>query len=94
MAKKINSKEVIKAADSLSLGISMVVALVLGAGLGLGLSRFFEMPSLLWYGVFIGVSAAIMNVYKAYKEQVKCYDELKDDPRYQNHHADKDDDEN
>jgi F0F1-type ATP synthase assembly protein I len=91
MAKNINSKEIIKAADSLSLGISMVVALVLGIGLGLGLSRYFEMPSLLWYGVFIGVAAAVMNVYKAYKEQVKSYDELKDDPRYKNYKPDDED---
>ena len=93
MAKKINSKEVIKAADSLSLGISMVVALVLGVGIGIGLSRYFDMPSLLWVGVVIGVAAAVLNVYKAYQEQVKLYDELKDDPRYKNYQADEDDDE-
>ena len=90
MAKKINTKEVIKAADSLSLGISMVVALVLGTGLGVGLSRYFEMPSLLWYGVFVGVAAAILNVYKAYQEQVKSYDELKDDPRYKDYSSNED----
>lgn len=89
---KINTKEVIKAADSLSLGISMVVAVIIGVGLGIGAARFFDMPSLLWVGVFIGVSASILNVYKAYKEQVKSLDELKDDPRYQNYNDIEDDD--
>ena len=89
---KINTKEVIKAADSLALGISMVVAVIIGVGLGLMTSRFFEMPSLLWVGVFIGVAASFLNVYKAYKEQKKSLDELKDDPRYQNYNDIEDDD--
>ena len=95
--KKINTKEVVKAADGLSLGISMVVAVVIGVGIGIALKRIFDMPSLLWVGVFIGIAAAVLNVYKAYKAQVKSYDELKDDPRYQSdviaeHLAKKDDD--
>ena len=89
---KINTKEVIKAADSLSLGISMVVAVLIGVGLGILLSRYFNMPSLLWAGIFIGIAASFLNVYKAYKEQVKSLDELKDDPRYQNYQPDEDDD--
>ena len=89
---KINTKEVIKAADSLALGISMVVAVIIGVGLGLMTSRFFEMPSLLWVGVFIGVAASFLNVYKAYKEQKKSLDKLKDDPRYQNYNNIEDDD--
>lgn len=89
---KINTKEVIKAADSLSLGISMVVALLIGVGLGIMLSRYFDMPALLWLGVFIGVAASFLNVYKAYKEQVKIFDELKDDPRYKNYKPDYEDD--
>ncbi len=79
---KINTKEVIKAADGLSLGISMVVAVLLGVGLGLGLRRLFDMPALLWVGVVIGIAAAVLNVYKAYQEQVKSFEELKKDPRY------------
>ena len=90
---KIDSKEVIKAADGLSLGISMVVAVLIGVGIGLGLKRLFDIPALLWVGVFIGVAAAILNVYKAYKEQIKSFDELKKDPRYQDQHFDEDDDE-
>ena len=89
---KINTKEVIKAADSLSLGISMVVAVLLGVGLGILLSRYFNMPFLLWVGIFIGIAAAFLNVYKAYKEQMKSLNELKDDPRYQNYNDIEDDD--
>jgi len=89
---KVNTKEVIKAADSLSLGISMVVAVLIGVGLGLMLSHYLEIPWLLWVGVFIGVAASFLNVYKAYKEQVKSLDELKDDPRYKDYKADYDED--
>lgn len=79
---KVKPKELVEAADSLSLGISMVVAVLLGVGIGLGLRRLFDVPWLLWVGVFIGIAAAILNVYKAYKEQVKSFDELHNDPRY------------
>jgi F0F1-type ATP synthase assembly protein I len=82
MPKKIKTQEVIKAADSLSLGISIVVALLLGVGIGLGLNAIFDMKSLIFVGVFIGVAAAVLNVYKAYQEQLKSYEELKSDPRY------------
>lgn len=75
-------KKVVVAADGLSLGISMVVAVLLGVGLGLLLKDIFGTPWLLWLGVFFGVGAAISNVYKAYEKQKKSLDELADDPRY------------
>ena len=75
-------KKIVSAADGLSLGISMVVAVLIGVGLGLFLKNLFSTPWLLWVGVFIGVSAAILNVYKAYEKQKKSLDELADDPRY------------
>ena len=89
---KLKTKEIISAADSLSLGISMVVAVLLGVGIGIGLSRFFETPWLLWVGVTIGIAASFLNVYKAYVEQKKSLDELKDDPRYKDYSDYKDDD--
>ena len=75
-------KKVVVAADGLSLGISMVVAILIGVGLGLLLKNLFGYPWLLWLGVFWGVAAAILNVYKAYEKQKKSLDELAHDPRY------------
>ena len=75
-------KKVVSAADGLSLGISIVVAILLGVGLGLLMKNLFGYPWLLWLGVFWGVAAAILNVYKAYARQKKSLDELAKDPRY------------
>lgn len=66
----------IEAADGLSLGISMVVAVLIGVGLGYLMKRFTSYPWLFWVGVFWGVAGAILNVYKAYKAQVKSYEEF------------------
>ncbi len=75
-------KKIVDAADGLSLGISMVVAVLIGVGIGLGLRNLTGAGWTLWIGVFIGVGAAILNVYKAYKKQKKSLDELAKDPRY------------
>ncbi|NDJ27023.1 hypothetical protein DMB95_02690 [Campylobacter sp. MIT 12-8780] len=75
-------KKGIEAADGLSLGISMVVAVLIGVGLGYLLKKYTGISWLFWLGVFIGVAAAILNVYKAYKAQVASYEEFKDGVRY------------
>jgi len=75
-------KKIVTAADGLSLGISIVVAVLLGIGIGIFLKNLFGQPWLLWLGVFWGVAGAILNVYKAYVRQKKSLDELADDPRY------------
>ena len=75
-------KKVVDAADGLSLGISMVVAVLIGVAIGLGLKNLTGMTWTLWIGVFIGVGAAVLNVYKAYAKQKKSLDELATDPRY------------
>jgi len=80
--KKPLIREVIEGANSLSLGISMVVAVAIGVGIGLWLKNLFDAPWLLWVGVFWGVAAAVLNVYKTYKKQLKEYDELAKDPKY------------
>ncbi len=90
--KKPKYGKIIEGAEQLSLGISMVVAVLIGVGLGIFLKNSFHKEWLLWVGVFIGVSAAILNVYKAYKKQVKEYDEFKDDVRYKNLYKDDEDD--
>lgn len=46
----------------------------------------------LWIGVFIGVAAAILNVYKAYIKQKASLDELANDPKYNYKALSKDDD--
>ena len=92
MGKLEKSRELIKAADGLSLGISIVVAIILGYGIGFVLKKIFGVDELIWLGLFIGVAASVLNVYKAYKEQVAMYDELKDDPRYKDQKFDEDED--
>ncbi|EGJ4815110.1 AtpZ/AtpI family protein [Campylobacter lari] len=72
----------IEAADGLSLGISMVVAVLIGVGIGYFLKNLTGIAWLFWVGVFIGVAAAILNIYKAYKAQVKSYEEFKEENRY------------
>lgn len=82
--KKPRIKPIIEGVDSLSLGVSMVVAVLMGVGIGIGLQKLFDVQWVLWIGVFIGVSAAILNVFKAYKKQMREFEELKkNNPRYQ-----------
>ncbi|KIM05939.1 MAG: hypothetical protein KU28_09310, partial [Sulfurovum sp. PC08-66] len=69
-------KKLFVAANDLSLGISIVVAILIGVGIGIGLKNLFGSPWLLWLGVFWGVGAAFMNVYKVYKKQQKDLEEL------------------
>lgn len=78
-SKKINTA--IKAADSLSLGISIVVAILMGFGIGWGLKELSGSNWGLGIGIAIGVGAAINNIYKAYKSQVKSYDEFNKKPK-------------
>ncbi|CAD7287023.1 hypothetical protein LMG7974_00203 [Campylobacter majalis] len=75
-------KGVVNAADNLSLGISIVVAILIGIGLGFWINAAFKISWGLWIGVFLGISAAILNIKKAYDKQIKSLDELKDENRY------------
>ncbi len=92
MSEKPKLGKIIEGAEQLSLGISIVVAVLIGVGIGMLLKNWFNMPWLLWLGVFWGVSGAILNVYKAYKKNVASLDELKDDVRYKKYQQPKDDD--
>ncbi len=80
--RKPRVKPIIEAADSLSLGISMVVAVLMGVGIGWLLKSLTGISWLMWVGVFIGVAAAVLNVYKAYSKQYKAFEELAKEPRY------------
>ncbi len=90
--EKPKVKKVIEGASELSLGISIVVAIVIGVGLGIGMKKLFGYDWLLWLGVFWGVAAAVLNVYKAYKRQMKSFEELKKDPKYKNYRSFDDED--
>ena len=85
-------KKVVEGANDLSLGISIVVAILMGVGIGIGLKKLFGVGWLLWVGVFIGVGAAIRNIQIAYQKQKRSLDELKNDPRYRNRRFDDEDD--
>ena len=80
--KKPRVKPIIEAADSLSLGISMVVAVLIGVGLGWLLKNLTGATWTFWIGVFIGIAAAVLNVYKAYSKQYKAFEELSKEQRY------------
>ncbi|MCI0501784.1 MAG: AtpZ/AtpI family protein [Epsilonproteobacteria bacterium] len=80
--EKPKHKDKIEALDNLSLGISIAVALAFGIGLGLLLKEWSGYTWTLWVGVFYGVAAAVLNVYKAYKKAKASLDELADDPKY------------
>ena len=82
--KKPRIKPIVEGVNSLSLGVSMVVAVLIGVGIGIGLQKLFDVHWVLWIGVFIGVAAAFLNVFKAYQKQMREFDELKkNNPRYQ-----------
>jgi len=93
--KKPRLKPVIEGAESLSLGISMVVAVLIGVAIGLGLKSVTGMTWTLWIGVAIGIAAAFLNVFKAYSKQYKEFEELAKERRYRvkEHLEDDDDDE-
>ncbi len=74
--------KVVSAIDGLSLGFSMVLAVLIGIALGIGLKKLTDWDWILWLGVFWGVCAACYNVYLAYKKQQKAMDELQNDPKY------------
>ena len=80
--QKPKHRDKIEALDSLSVGISMVAAIVIGDGEGLALKHFTGYTWTLWLGIAWGIAAAGLNVYKAYKRAQKVYDGMENDPRY------------
>jgi len=88
-------KPIVEGVDSLSLGLSIVVAILMGVGIGIGLQKLFDVNWVLWIGVFIGISAAGLNIFKAYTKQLQEFENLKkDNPRYQDQKALYGDDDN
>ncbi len=77
--------KIVEGADQLSLGISIVVAILFGIGIGILMKNYFGHSWFLWVGVIWGISAAILNVRKAYLKQKAELDKLADDPKYKNY---------
>lgn len=80
--QKPKHRDKIEALDSLSVGISMVAAIAIVVGIGLALKHFTGYTWTLWLGIFWGIAAAGLNVYKAYKRAQKVYEGMENDPRY------------
>ena len=81
-AEKPRLKPYMEGVESLSLGISMVVAVIIGVGIGLGLRSLTGAGWTLWIGVGIGITAAFLNVFKAYNKQYKEFEKLAKEKRY------------
>ena len=75
-------RDKLEALDNLSLGISIVAAIAIGFGIGYGLKSWTGYAWTLWLGIFWGVAAAGLNIYKAYKRAQKQYEGMENDPRY------------
>ncbi|QKF81688.1 hypothetical protein CRV08_08175 [Halarcobacter ebronensis] len=88
MENKNQEKEIpkhrgkLQALDNLSLGISIVAAVLIGFFIGYALKSLTGYTWTLWLGVFWGIAAAGLNIYKAYKRAQKEFEGLENDPRY------------
>ena len=80
--EKPKHQDKIVALDSLSLGISIVAAIIIGFGIGYGLKQLTGYTWTLWLGISWGILAAILNIYRAYKRAQKQYEGMENDPRY------------
>lgn len=62
-----NLNKIVRGADALSLGISIVVAILIGVGLGIWLKKLTGSTTIFIVCVIFGILAAILNVYKSFK---------------------------
>ena len=75
-------RPIIKGANGLSLGISIVVAILLGIGAGVLMQKIFGVFWVLFLGVAWGIAAAVLNVYKVYKAELRDFEKIADDIKY------------
>ena len=85
MQKKGKIGKTVEGAEKLSLGISIVVAILMGIGIGILLKKWTGQIWTLWLGVFWGVAAAILNIKIEYDKLKKEYDKIENDPKYKNY---------
>lgn len=88
-----NLNKIVRGADALSLGISIVVAILIGVGLGIWLKKLTGSTTIFIICVIFGILAAILNVYKSFKMLQNSLKELENDPKYKNYKFDDEDDE-
>ncbi|WP_298055406.1 AtpZ/AtpI family protein [uncultured Campylobacter sp.] len=88
---KINLGDVVKGAEQLSLGVSIVVALAIGAGFGYWMMKETGWTWTLFAGIAVGIAAAALNVKKAYDTQIKSLEQLKDESKFKPAKDDEDD---
>ena len=82
----------VEGAEKLSLGISVVVAVLMGIGIGILLKKWTGYSWTLWLGVFWGISAGILNIKIEYNKLKKEYDKVAEDPKYKNYTINKKED--
>lgn len=75
-------KSKLVALDYLSLGISIVASVIIGTFFGIFLKNMTGYNWFLFVGIFWGIMAAILNIYRAYKRAQKEYEGMENDPRY------------
>ena len=90
---RINLGEVVKGAEQLSLGISIVVAIIIGSGAGYWIMTETGWTWTLFVGIAVGIAAAALNVKKAYDAQIKSLEQLKDEGKFKPVKDDDEDDE-
>jgi len=90
---RINLGEVVKGAEQLSLGISIVVAILIGSGAGYWIMKETGWTWTLFAGVAVGIAAAALNVKKVYDAQIKSLEQLKDESKFKPAKDDDEDDE-
>ena len=69
-------QKIVAGADSLALGISIVVSILIGVGIGLWLKSIFNSNLLLWLGVAWGIGGALLNIYRAYKRELIEFEKI------------------
>ena len=80
--QKPKHQDKVVALDNLSLGISIVAAIIIGFGIGYGLKQLTGYTWTLWLGVAWGIFAAGLNIFRAYKRAQKQFEGMENDPRY------------